>query len=63
MVGTPGYMAPEQLDGAAGDVRSDLFAFGTVLYELVSGANPFQGKTASSTAARILTADLRRSAV
>jgi predicted Ser/Thr protein kinase len=57
MVGTPGYMAPEQLDGAAGDVRSDLFALGTVLYELVSGANPFQGKTASSTAARIMTRD------
>jgi hypothetical protein len=57
MVGTPGYMAPEQLDGAAGDVRSDLFALGTVLYELVSGANPFQGKTASSTAARIMTHD------
>jgi serine/threonine-protein kinase len=56
-VGTPGYMAPEQLDGAAGDVRSDLFALGTVLYELVSGANPFLGKTASSTAARILTVD------
>jgi serine/threonine-protein kinase len=57
MVGTPGYMAPEQLDGAAGDVRSDLFALGTVLYELVSGANPFQGRTASSTAARIMTQD------
>jgi hypothetical protein len=57
MVGTPGYMAPEQLDGASGDVRSDLFALGTVLYELVSGANPFQGKTASSTAARIMTHD------
>jgi hypothetical protein len=57
MVGTPGYMAPEQLEGSAGDVRSDLFALGTVLYELVSGANPFQGKTASSTAARIMTAE------
>jgi len=55
MVGTPGYMAPEQLDGAPGDVRSDLFALGAVLYELVSGANPFQGKTASSTAVRIMT--------
>ncbi len=55
MVGTPGYMAPEQLDGAAGDARSDLFALGTVLYELVSGVNPFQGKTASSTAARVMT--------
>jgi serine/threonine-protein kinase len=57
MVGTPGYMAPEQLEGASGDVRSDLFALGTVLYELVSGTNPFQGKTASSTAARIMTVD------
>jgi hypothetical protein len=57
MVGTPGYMAPEQLEGAAGDVRSDLFALGTVLYELVSGTNPFLGRTASSTAARIMTAN------
>ena len=57
MVGTPGYMAPEQLEGAPGDVRSDLFALGTVLYELVSGTNPFQGRTSSTTAARILTLD------
>jgi predicted Ser/Thr protein kinase len=57
MVGTPGYMAPEQLEGGAGDVRSDLFAFGTVMYELVTGRNPFQGHTVSSTAARILTAE------
>jgi hypothetical protein len=54
-VGTPGYMSPEQLEGGAGDFRSDLFAFGTVLYELVTGKNPFQGATSSSTAARVLT--------
>ena len=59
MVGTPGYMAPEQMEGAPGDVRSDVFALGTVLYELVSGANPFLGRTASSTAARIMTLDPR----
>jgi len=56
-VGTPGYMSPEQLEGGAGDFRSDLFALGTVLYELVTGKNPFQGATSSSTAARILTAE------
>jgi serine/threonine-protein kinase len=57
MVGTPGYMAPEQLEGSPGDARSDVFAFGTVVYELITGKNPFQGRTTSSTAARILTAD------
>ncbi len=56
-VGTPGYMSPEQIEGSAGDFRSDLFAFGTVWYELVTGTHPFQGSTASSTAARVLTAE------
>jgi serine/threonine protein kinase len=55
VIGTPGYISPEQLEGKPGDARSDLFSFGIVLYELVTGANPFQGATPVSTAARILT--------
>jgi hypothetical protein len=55
VVGTPGYISPEQLEGGAGDGRSDLFALGIVLYELATGTNPFQGRTPASTAARILT--------
>jgi serine/threonine protein kinase/Tol biopolymer transport system component len=40
--GTPGYMAPELLRGRFADVRSDIFAFGVVLFELLTGRNPFQ---------------------
>jgi len=41
VVGTLGYLAPEQLDGTPGDVRSDLYACGAVLYEVFSGRRPF----------------------
>ena len=40
-VGTVPYMAPEQLEGKSVDFRCDIFAFGILLYELVSGSNPF----------------------
>jgi hypothetical protein len=54
IVGTPGYMAPEQLSGARGDARADVFAFGVLMYEYASGAHPFQASTPLATIGRIL---------
>jgi predicted Ser/Thr protein kinase len=48
ILGTPGYMAPEQLSGQAADARSDVFALGVLLYEMIGGRPPF-GDTASWT--------------
>src|SRR5207249_3233159 len=45
IVGTFQYMAPEQLEGKEADVRSDVFAFGAMLYEMATGQPPFHGKT------------------
>lgn len=53
-VGTLSYTSPEQLRGERGDYRSDLFSFGIVLYEAISGAHPFRRETAYSTASAIL---------
>ena len=47
--GTPGYIAPEAATGVGQDVRTDLFALGVVLYEAVTGSNPFQRETARET--------------
>jgi len=57
VLGTPGYMAPEQLRGAGSDTRSDLFSFGVVLYEMLSGHRPFGGKTTADAISAVLRED------
>jgi len=57
VLGTPAYMSPEQLQGSPMDFRSDLFSFGIVLYEMLSGVHPFRRSTALATMASILTED------
>ncbi len=50
-------MAPEQIEGKEADARSDIFAFGAVLYEMVAGKRPFSGKSQISMASSILESD------
>jgi serine/threonine-protein kinase len=57
IVGTFQYMAPEQLEGGEADARSDIFAFGALLYELVSGRKAFDGRSRASLIAAILEHD------
>jgi serine/threonine protein kinase/WD40 repeat protein len=57
VLGTVGYMSPEQARGDAGDARSDLFSLGALLYELVSGRRAFQRDTAAETLTAILRED------
>jgi Tol biopolymer transport system component len=54
ILGTPAYMSPEQARGHAVDRRTDVWAFGSVLYELLSGRAAFTGETATDTLAGIL---------
>ena len=57
VMGTVGYMAPEQVRGLTVDQRADVFAFGAVLYEMTSGTRAFEGATPADTLTAILTAD------
>jgi serine/threonine protein kinase len=54
ILGTLPYMSPEQVEGHDADTRSDIFAFGVVLYELIAGTRPFTGKTQANLVASIL---------
>jgi hypothetical protein len=53
-LGTPGYMAPEQLRGRPADARVDIFAFGVMAYELATGSHPFGGSDPAALLERLL---------
>ncbi len=54
VLGTPGYMAPEQIRGQTSDARSDVFSLGCVIYEMISGSGPFERSTAADSLAATL---------
>src|SRR5271155_2456017 len=54
VMGTAGYMSPEQVRGKAADHRADIFAFGSILYEMLSGQRAFCGETSADTMSAIL---------
>jgi hypothetical protein len=57
VLGTLGYMSPEQVRGRPADARSDIFAFGAILYEMLSGRRAFHGDSAADTMSAILKED------
>src|SRR5262245_56259707 len=57
ILGTMQYMAPEQLEGKEADARTDIFAFGAVLYEMITGKKAFEGRSQALLIAAIVSAD------
>jgi Tol biopolymer transport system component len=57
VLGTLGYMSPEQVRGRSADARSDIFSFGAILYEMLSGQRAFRGDSAADTMSAILKED------
>ncbi len=60
LVGTAQYMAPKQLEGKEADARTDVFAFGAVLYEMITGNKAFEGKSRASLISAIMSSEPRR---
>jgi serine/threonine protein kinase len=58
MIGTPAYMAPEQITGQKTDARADVFAFGIVMYEFACGVHPFEAANALARIARVIESDV-----
>src|SRR5262249_11557242 len=63
ILGTAAYMAPEQARGKTVDRRADIWAFGCVLYEILSGRRPFVGEEVSDTLAYVITKEVDWSAL
>ena len=57
VMGTPAYMSPEQARGEETDSRTDIWGFGCVLFEVLTGSRAFSGRTVSDTLAAVLTAE------